>query len=157
MSDIHQKTIINIIRRLQSRTSGEHASRMDVDSQSDTASSVFLTNNEHFSAQIQEIYETINILASGIQTLNDDAERLSSESLRLSTSIEMLNQEVSTLKLGVQEQGAFLDDVKQNQEILQQDIASLKQKIDDMQYVSYDGTLIWRIANFNEKMSKFNS
>ncbi|CAF4772212.1 unnamed protein product, partial [Rotaria sp. Silwood2] len=42
--------------------------------------------------------------------------------------------------------------VKPNQEILQQDVASLKQKIDDMQYVSYDGTLIWKITSFLEKM-----
>jgi hypothetical protein len=48
-----------------------------------------------------------------------------------------------------------LDGIKPNQEILQQDVASLKQKVDDMQYVSYDGTLIWKISGFREKMSTF--
>ncbi|CAF4555534.1 unnamed protein product, partial [Rotaria sp. Silwood2] len=47
--------------------------------------------------------------------------------------------------------------VKSNQEILQQDVASLKQKVDDMQYVSYDGTLIWKITNFHEKMKRQTS
>jgi FtsZ-binding cell division protein ZapB len=106
---------------------------------------------------MQEIYETINVLAGGIQTLNDDTQRLSSESIRMQTSIESLTQDFATLKLSVQEQSAFLDGIKPNQEILQQDVASLKQKVDDMQYVSYDGTLIWKITNFREKMSKFNS
>ncbi|CAF4286818.1 unnamed protein product, partial [Rotaria sordida] len=44
-----------------------------------------------------------------------------------------------------------------NQEILQQDVASLKQKVDDMQYVSYDGTLIWKITSLHEKMSKVDA
>ncbi|CAF4651473.1 unnamed protein product, partial [Rotaria sp. Silwood2] len=89
---------------------------------------------------MQEIHETIGILASGIQTLNDDTQRLSSESIRSQSSIASLTQEFSSLKLSIQELSSFLDAVKPNQEILQQDIALLKEKIDDMQYVSYDGT-----------------
>jgi len=132
-------------------------SGMDVDMGQGGASSMATTTNETISTQMQEIYETINVLAGGIQTLNDDTQRLSSESIRMQTSIESLTQDFATLKLSVQEQSAFLDGIKPNQEILQQDVASLKQKVDDMQYVSYDGTLIWKITNFREKMSKFNS
>jgi hypothetical protein len=35
-----------------------------------------------------------------------------------------------------------------------QDSTSLKEKINDMQYVSYDGTLIWKITKFQEKMGR---
>jgi FtsZ-binding cell division protein ZapB len=103
------------------------------------------------------VYETINILAGGIQTLNDDTQRLSGESIRLQSSVESLTNEFTSLKLSTQEQSAFLDGIRPNQEILQQDVASLKQTVDDMQYVSYDGTLIWKITSFREKMSKFSS
>jgi predicted nucleic acid-binding Zn-ribbon protein len=127
---------------------------MDIDGGQSSASAV-TTTNENVSTQMQEIYETINILASGIQTLNDDTQRLSTDSIRLQTSIESLSQDFASLKLSIEEQGAFLDGIKPNQEILQQDVASLKQKVDDMQYVSYDGTLIWKISGFREKMSKF--
>jgi len=41
-----------------------------------------------------------------------------------------------------------------NQTILQQDVASLKQKNDDIQGISDDGTLTWKITNFAEKMGK---
>jgi hypothetical protein len=44
--------------------------------------------------------------------------------------------------------------VKHNQDILNQDLISLKEKIDDMQNVSYDGTFVWKITSFKEKMSK---
>ena len=69
--------------------------------------------------------------------------------------METSTQELTSLKLSIQEQSAFLDGIKPNQEILQQEVASLKQKVDDAQYVSYDGTLIWKITSFQEKMSKF--
>jgi chromosome segregation ATPase len=129
---------------------------MDVHMGQSGPTSTITTIDENLSTQMQEIDETIDMLASGIQALNDDAQRLSSESIHLQTSIESLTQDFATLKLRLQEQNAFLDGIKPNQEILQQDVASLKQKVDDMQYVSYDGTLIWKITNFREKMSKFS-
>ncbi|CAF4695149.1 unnamed protein product, partial [Rotaria socialis] len=124
---------------------------MDIDNGQSASSTMMTTTSENISSQMQEIYETINILDGGIQTLNDDIQRLSSESVKLQSSIESLTQDIGSLKLNVQEQSCFLDGVKPNQEILQQDVASLKQKIDDLQYVSYDGTLTWKIVSFNEK------
>ncbi len=59
------------------------------------------------------------------------------------------------MKLSIQEQGAFLEGIKTNQEMFQQDLELLQQTADNMQYVSYDGTLIWKITSIREKMSKF--
>jgi hypothetical protein len=72
-------------------------------------------------------------------------------------SSNTLNNEFSLVKLSIQEQNTFLDGLKTNQEILQQDIALLKQKIEDLQFNSYDGTLIWKITNFAEKIGKFST
>ncbi|CAF1107178.1 unnamed protein product [Rotaria sordida] len=66
--------------------------------------------------------------------------------------MESLTQEISSIKLSVEEQRAVLDGVQVNQEILQHDVALLKEKIDDMQYVSYDGILTWKVTKFHEKM-----
>lgn len=130
----------------------DRPSGMDVDMGQSTISA---SSTDNLSTEMQEIYETINLLASGIQTLNDDTQRLSSDSIRLQTSLESLRQDFSTLKLSIDEQSAFLEGIKPNQEILQQDVASLKQRVEDMQYVSFDGTLIWKITGFREKMSEF--
>ncbi|CAF4787516.1 unnamed protein product, partial [Rotaria sp. Silwood2] len=99
LSDIHQKAIISFIRRLMPRTINERVTGMDVDMEQSASSSMITTTNENFSTQLQEIYETINILAGGIQTLNDDTQRLSSESIRLQSSIESLTQDFSSIKL----------------------------------------------------------
>ena len=113
------------------------------------------TAAETLSTSMLEVYEAINTLARRAQTLKNETLRVSSESVRLQSSVESLTQELTSLKLSIQEQSAFLDGIKPNQEILQQEVASLKQKVDDAQYVSYDGTLIWKITSFQEKMSKF--
>ncbi|CAF3978211.1 unnamed protein product [Rotaria sordida] len=81
-------------------------------------------------------YGCFDLFNSYNNKCNDDTQRLSSESIRLQSSIEY--------------------DVKSNQEKLQQDVASSKPNIDDIPYVSYNETLIWKITSFHGKKSKFN-
>jgi chromosome segregation ATPase len=113
------------------------------------------TNDENNNVQLQEIHETVNILAGGITVLNDDVQRLSNEFVRMRSSIESLTQDCASIQMSVEEQTAFLNGIKINQDIIQQDLESLKQTVDDIQHASYDGTLIWKITNVREKMSKF--
>ncbi|CAF0859721.1 unnamed protein product [Adineta ricciae] len=153
----HQRVLLNIVRRLSAKPAhdpSERGSTMDVDIAPNIAGSLSTTTttSETLSTSIQKVCEAMNTLASRIQALNDETQRVSNESVRLQSSVESLTQELASLKLSVQEQGAFLDGIKPNQEILQQEVASLKQKVDDAQYVSYDGTLIWKITSFQEKM-----
>jgi hypothetical protein len=54
---------------------------------------------------------------------------------------------LSKLKIAVQGTNTFVEGLTPNQQVLQQDLDSLKQDIEDKQAVSYDGTLIWRITN----------
>ncbi|CAM4888294.1 unnamed protein product [Rotaria socialis] len=155
LTESHQKAIIKAIRLLEAKALNEPHERvlgMDIDNGQSASSTIMATTSENISSQMQEIYETINILSGGIQTLNDDTQRLSSELIKLQSSPESLTQDIGSCQLSIQEQSSFLDGVKPNQDILQQDIASLKQKIDDLQYVSYDATLIWKIVSFNKKM-----
>jgi chromosome segregation ATPase len=86
--------------------------------------------------------------------LDEDSQRLNNESLYLKNSIDTLNKELAAVKLSIQEQNTFLDGLRPNQEILQQDLSSMKQKIEDSQFISYDGTLTWKISNVAEKMGQ---
>jgi len=151
MNEQHQTAIITFIRRDLAKfvsDQPEGASGMDVDSHSYTTTSL----SENSNSQLQEVCETIDVLAGGIQALNEDAQRLSDESLQLQNALEVLTKDFAGLKLSIQEQSAYLDGLKPNQEILHQDVASLKQKVEDLQFISYDGSLTWKISNFSEKM-----
>ena len=158
MTEQHQKSIITMVHQVKLKSSNnqhEISSGMDIDILPVTTTTcMILSTNGHLNAQLEEVYKTIDILAGRIQALNEDSQRLSDQSLRLQIQAEELNNIFSTLNLSIEEQNIFINGIKPNQDILQQDVASLKQKVDDMQYISYDGILLWKIASFKEKMSK---
>ncbi|CAF5229611.1 unnamed protein product, partial [Rotaria magnacalcarata] len=104
----HQKAIIKAI--LEANVLNESHERvlcMNVAIGQSASSTMMTTTSENISSQMQEIYETINILARGIPTLNDDTQRLSSELIKLQSSIESLTQDIGSLKLSVQEKSSF--------------------------------------------------
>ncbi|CAF1685708.1 unnamed protein product, partial [Rotaria magnacalcarata] len=103
-------------------------------------------------AQLQELYEMFNVLAGGIETLNNDQERLSNESLQIQVTLPTLTEDIFKVKLSIEELNIFLSGVKYNQDILNQELVSIQEKINDLRCVSYNGTLIWKITNFKEKM-----
>ncbi|CAF4311150.1 unnamed protein product, partial [Rotaria sordida] len=145
LTEQHQHAIMKVVRQMLLQLSGR---QVDNDLSRITTAG---TSNPG-TAQLQELFEMLNILSGVIETLNNDQERLSNESLQIQVTIPTLTEELSKVKLSIEESNAFLEGVKHNQDILNQDLASLQEKIDDLRHVSYDGTLIWKITNFQEKM-----
>ncbi|CAF0853275.1 unnamed protein product [Rotaria sordida] len=130
---------------------------LDAQMDTDVDRTTSATTSYPVSAQLQGLYETLNILAGGIETLNNDGQRLTNESLQCQIKLQKLAEEFSQVKLSAEESHGFLEGVKQNQDILNQDVESLKEIINDMQYVSYDGTFVWKTTNFQEKMTDAQS
>ncbi|CAF3756383.1 unnamed protein product [Rotaria sp. Silwood1] len=145
ITEQHQHAILKVVRQMLSQLNGRH---MDNDFSQATTTE---TSNPG-TAELQELYEMLNILSSGIETLNNDQERLSNESLQIQVTIPTLTEELSKVKLSIEESNGFLEGVKHNQDVLNQDLASVQEKVNDLQYASYDGTLVWKITNFQEKM-----
>jgi len=115
------------------------SSQMDLDLPHTTTSTSTMVNDQ--------LNQTIDVLLGSIQVLNDDTQRLSSETLRTQYLLQYISENLSKLKLAVQETNTSVEGLTPNQQILQQDLDSIKQDIEDKQAVSYDGTLIWRITN----------
>ncbi|CAF3845972.1 unnamed protein product [Rotaria sordida] len=146
----HQEAILKVVRHMRSQL-------LDTKMETDITRTTTAVTSDPALIQLQEFYETLNILAGGIETLNDDGQRISNELLQCHIKLQTLVEDFSQVKLSVEESHSFLEGVKQNQDILNQDLTSLKEKINDMQYVSYDGTFIWKITNFQEKMTDAQS
>ncbi|CAF3209473.1 unnamed protein product [Rotaria sp. Silwood2] len=124
---------------------------MDIDHPRATTATVLAA------AQSGEFYEMLNILVSSIEVLKDDEERQSNEPLQMQIKTITLMEELSKIKISVEESNVFFEGVKYQQDILNQDLISLQEKIDDLQYVSYDGAFIWKITNLKEKMRKLSN
>ena len=98
----------------------------------------------------------LDALITAIETLLKDEQHLSRDSLHMQLQVQTLAEYASQLKAPVQESRSHLDAIKLNVDVLKQDLVSLNERINDAQYVSYDGTFIWKITGFREKMSKWN-
>jgi predicted nucleic acid-binding Zn-ribbon protein len=120
----------------------------------DTPQTTTTTENNFAVNQLEELDETLRILASGSQTLNEDVQRLNNDLLEHETKLQSLTENVLQVKMAIQEENDLSEKITENVEVLNQDLMSLKEKIDDMQYISYDGTFTWKITKFQEKMSK---
>ncbi|CAF3038276.1 unnamed protein product [Rotaria sp. Silwood2] len=150
LAEQHQQVIMNFARQVLLQLNDKH--RDNDLSRMTTAETCSLA-----AAQVQELYEMLDILSGSIEALNNDQQHLSNESLQVQIALPTLTEELSKIKLSVEESNAFLEGMKYNQEILKQEFASLQEKINDLQNVSYDGTLVWRITNVKEKMSMFSN
>jgi len=137
--------------RSQLRDAQMTSTQMDTDTSQRTTTTI---DNNFAVNQLEELYQTINILSSGTQTLNEDAGRLNSDLLEHETKLRSLTENVSQVKVAVEEENALLEGITRNLGLLNQDLVSLTEKIDDVQYISYDGTFTWKITKVQEKMSK---
>jgi prefoldin subunit 5 len=101
---------------------------------------------------LEEINETVNILSNGIEMLDDDLKRLDMESNQCQNVLQPITNQFPILKKSIDEQNDFVDSIKPNQENVERDISFMKQKLDEIKSVSYDGTYIWKITNVQEKI-----
>ncbi|CAF4740323.1 unnamed protein product, partial [Rotaria magnacalcarata] len=71
------------------------------DSQIDNSFSQVITIRDctRVKAQLKELYEIVNSLSDAIQTLNNDQQYLSTESLRSQVTLPTLMEELSKVKL----------------------------------------------------------
>ena len=77
------------------------SSQMDV-SFLHTTITTDINNNETSNADLQSLHETMDTLLVGIQVLNDEAQRLSSESLRDQNLLETFSEDLSKIKTAIQ-------------------------------------------------------
>jgi chromosome segregation ATPase len=94
----------------------------------------------------------MNILSDGVATLKEDQQRLSTEAIAYQQTLDTITKNLPKLKTSTQEQNAFLDEIKRNQDIIPQEVETMKQKINDIKTRSYDGTFLWKITNVQDKL-----
>ena len=74
--------------------------------------------------------------------------------VHLQNSLRPISEECSTVRNDFQQQSNTITALGSNQDALQQELLSLKQKLEDLHYATYDGSLIWKIDNCTEKIRK---
>ncbi|CAF5089026.1 unnamed protein product, partial [Rotaria sp. Silwood1] len=96
----------------------------DRDDKSIVSSSTTITTDrevdETSHINFQELVETIDILMGGVNTLNDDTQRLTSESLQYQNSLQSSAEDVSKLKITIEETHTSINAHMINQQLMEE-------------------------------------
>ncbi|CAF3147684.1 unnamed protein product [Rotaria socialis] len=152
----HQDSMLEVIKQLKLQLSEAQAASTSMDS--DVSRTTTTTDDDNFVAnQLEQLQETINMLANGTAILNEETQQLGTEFLEHQNKRQGLVENTSNVKLAVEEEQLLNEAITQNLEILNQNLLSLREKIDDKQCTSYDGSFTWKIKDFREKMADAQS
>ncbi|CAF1286295.1 unnamed protein product [Adineta steineri] len=118
-----------------------------------------IQNNQQLTSTVSndQLNKTVDIILNSIEVLNDDTQQLSSQTTQAQWLLKDLTEDMSKLSTAVQETQSFTTGLTPNQQVLQQNMNSLKQEIEDYQSISCDGTLLWRITDVQKKMADAQS
>ncbi|CAF3889866.1 unnamed protein product [Adineta steineri] len=159
----HQRSVLFCMNQLkeqyQTSSSIDTDMKMEISnmySQTTTTSSSE-TNMDEYKSELELYSKMINPLADGIHELNNEVIRLNNDALQQSESITAITKALPTIKTSIEESNNVLSAMNINLMVLQQKILSLKYQLEDQQVISYDGTLIWKINQFREKMDDAKS
>ncbi|CAF2892518.1 unnamed protein product [Rotaria sp. Silwood2] len=112
--------------------------------------------DESSHVNLQQLFETMDIVISGLNVLNDDTQRLTSESFQYQRSIQSLSEDVFRLNTAIKETHSSINDHINSQQIIEEGLTSLQQQLDDQKNISHNGTLIWKITNIQQKIGLLN-
>lgn len=160
MTEQHQSILISVVNQSISKptnNSDTGSYGMDMDTTHPITTDMVSSGEDNSKSQLSDVYKTVDILTSGVEALNGDNQGLNEQLLRVQVQREELDKGVSVLKSSIEEERIFLDALKPNQEILSQDVASLNQHAEDLESVSYDGILVWKIQSVREKMRNIST
>ncbi|CAF2674022.1 unnamed protein product [Rotaria sp. Silwood2] len=148
ISERHQSALLQYICK---NTSHSMINQSLVSSPTTVTTDTETDENSH--ANLQQLFETTNILLSSINVLNDDIQRVSSELVHHQTSARSVSEELSKLKISIEETNSSMDTYQINQQTLEESFNSLHKQLEDQKNISTDGKLIWKITNVQQKIA----
>ena len=157
LSEGHQRivlvVVLQVIATMTKDTSQFSQRTTDIDQpiQAATTTSTSLVSDK-YNEQMNNIKQTLDILHAGVGALQEEQQHTTDKSLQLSQSVKTTDQDLVSLKLSIEESNVDLEGQKTVFDIFHQTVLCMKQELEDKQYTSYDGTLVWKITNVAEKM-----
>ena len=153
----HQSALAEFVRSISFKLVHHHigdGSAMDVDFNPQINVVTRNSGKQTTIAQLQEVSQMKDILADGMQTLRGDFERLEA-TFNQYTKTNLLSENLATLQTSIEQHRTIGSSFRPIQESMLQDVSSLKHKLMELHKISYDGTLLWKIPNIREKLSRF--
>ena len=148
-SEEHQTTLLKYLIERRSHFIDDRINQEVTSSRTTMCTNAI--NDASINISVKDLHEMIEQVEGSVKVLMDDTRQLSSESNVYRSTTQSLYDELSRLKLSIQETNALLNGHKSNQHTLAEQLTSLQQDVNDLKNTSYDGTFIWKISDFRQK------
>jgi len=104
---------------------------------------------------LSEAYKRLSIITKTIETNHDELLRIDDDIFRFGNQISILPEQLNDIQTEISLEKAHIDAISLNQNVLKQNVISLKQDIENEGQIikqEPDGTLVWKITNVREKI-----
>ena len=106
-----------------------------------------MRNNQHQQVALSHVDDTISTLLNNAAVMDDNILRINHELCSYQNSLDVQIQEFSAAKELAEENEHDLNIIGTSCHLLNQEIHSLKQRLEERHVVSVDGTLLWKISD----------
>jgi hypothetical protein len=112
LSEQHQNTLMRFIRqKIPHPITG-------TDDQQIISSHTTMSTNETSDLDLQQLSEAVDILIGGVEALNDDIQRLNSESLQYGNTVQSFSEDLSKVRTAIDETHSLMDAHKCNNRLM---------------------------------------
>ncbi|CAF4020563.1 unnamed protein product [Rotaria sordida] len=97
------------------------------------------------------------MIIRSITTINEKMKRLGDRLIVQKNTLQCLNQECLLLQISCEQTNACIKKMKSDQDEYEKKLQQITQLLEDLHYITYDGTLIWKITNVDQKFTEAQS
>lgn len=146
LSEKHQETITLI---LAGKINPDESSAVSADNEMEIS-----TADQQLETQLGEKF---NSLAEQIQKFNDESVELSRDFIRLSEQSQVVATDLNQMELLINGRNQMLNTFQDQQQQIQKKLSEFREKMGENEYISTDGTCLWRIDNVVQRMADAQS
>ena len=129
----HQKSLMNSILQMKSSIDSPHITQEDI-------------------VRLQQIGQSLDVLSNGVDVLSEDQQRITAESINHHRVLDNCGKDFAKLKALNEEQNAVVNQIIGSQHTTENDLQSVREKINQTKATLSDGTLLWQIDQFDRKL-----
>ena len=98
--------------------------------------------------------EVIDVLSASVPMFADELRKLAATASEQSQIVQSLSERLLVLKISMEELDSSATASELNLQILREQVHSLQSTYTETRLTSYDGTLVWKITDVSQKLSK---
>lgn len=98
--------------------------------------------------------KSIENLAETVKSLDNEAQNIYRTVFQQQTQVDELSKNVSQVEEVIQQTQSYFHAQAANQSAFELQLQSLQETVNELRSASYDGTLLWKIDDFQQKTSK---